>query len=58
MKITIKNNKMIKQTLRPVRMDNDLWELARYKSAYSLGYENRSEYIRNLIKNDKNYKND
>ena len=49
---------MIRQTLRPVRMDDDLWELARYKSVYSLGYENRSEYIRNLIKNDKDYKND
>lgn len=48
---------MSKQKLRPVKMDEETWEMARFKSVYVLGKENRSEYIRNLIINDKDYKN-
>ena len=42
---------------RPVKMSDELWELARYKSVYKFGFENRSAYIRHLIKTDENYKN-
>ena len=47
---------MSKQKLRPVKMDEETWEMARFKSVYVLGKENRSEYIRRRIESDEDYK--
>lgn len=45
-----------KDKLRPFLANDEVWEMARFKSVYKLGTQNRSEYIRQLIINDKNYK--
>ena len=45
---------MSKQKLRPIiNASDDLWELARANSVIVFGFENRSGYIRRLIKQDK-----
>jgi len=44
---------MSKKTIKSFSTTHSIWEMAREKSVRVFGYENRSAYINQLIKQDK-----
>lgn len=44
---------MVKKIIKSISTSESIWEMAREKSVRVFGYENRSAYINQLIKQDK-----